>query len=71
MEPTEDPKLVMALQLLAVLLNRSGGETVISQEEFDSFEGVEVRARHISNQHLELKLEEECPGCEVCGGPTS
>ena len=70
-EDHKDPKLEMALQLLAVLLNRAGGETVISQEEFDSFEGVQVQARHLGRDHLKIQLEEECDGCDICGGPTS
>lgn len=68
-EDRPDPKLDMALQLLAVLLNRSGGEVFISQEEFDEFEGVQVKARQLGRDHIRLQLEDEdCGSCPECGG---
>jgi hypothetical protein len=57
-------KLDVALQLLAVFVNRLGGEAVISQKEYDLMEGEVLLAKHLTPEHLLLRLP-ECD-CEEC-----
>jgi hypothetical protein len=57
-------KLDVALQLLAVFVNRLGGEVVISQKEYEMMEGVQLLAKHLTPEHLLLRLP-ECD-CEEC-----
>lgn len=59
----------MALQLLAVFIRRFGGEAVISAREFALVEGLPVYARHITPEHLRLRLVEEHELCDDCGEP--
>ncbi len=47
------------LRLLAVFVQRFGGEVVITQNEFEMLEGVEVFAAQITPEHLRLRLYDE------------
>ena len=47
------------LQLLAVFVHRFGGEVLISAREFGMAEGAEILARHVTPEHLMLRLEDE------------
>lgn len=47
------------LQLLAVLLDRVGGEIVISRKEFEMFEGTAVVGRYIAKDYVAFRLAEE------------
>lgn len=44
------------LRLLAVFIHRSGGETVISETEFDFLEGAEVVGFVIEEGYLRLRV---------------
>jgi hypothetical protein len=46
----------MLLRLLAVFVQRFGGEVVIAKNEFDMLEGVEVFANQTTPEHLRLRL---------------
>jgi hypothetical protein len=47
------------LQILAVLIRRLGGETVISRAEFEEFEGVPVTGCLIAKGYVRFRLGEE------------
>ena len=51
-------KLQVALQLLAVLVERLGGEVLIERREFEMFEGVSVVGRDYST-HMIMRLGDE------------
>ena len=56
--PKED-QLDTLLQILAVLIDRVGGEVVISRAEFEAFEGVPVVGRSIARDYVRFRLAEE------------
>jgi hypothetical protein len=62
-EVTPEVKIDQLLQLLAVLVERLGGEVVISRKEFTMLEGVLVLGRHLSPEYVALRLaiEDEQP----------
>jgi len=43
-------------KLLAVLIDRFDGEVLISMREFAMMEGVDIRARYVTSEHLRLSL---------------
>lgn len=47
------------LRLVAVFIQRFGGEVVITQNEFEMLEGVGVFAAQITPEHLRLRLYDE------------
>jgi hypothetical protein len=47
------------LRLVAIFVQRFGGEVVISQNEFEMLEGVGVFGAQITPEHLRLRLYEE------------
>jgi hypothetical protein len=47
------------LRLLAVFVQRFGGEVVITQREFEMLEGVAVFAAQVTPEHLRLRLYDE------------
>ena len=49
-------------QIIAVLLQKLGGEATISQREFDMMEGFPIMGSHPTPDKLKLRLQEEC--CE-------
>lgn len=44
------------VQILAVLIDRLGGEVVVSKKEFDTYEGIDVVGRNLSSDHMLLRL---------------
>ena len=44
------------VQILAVLIDRLGGEVVVSRREFDMYGGVSVLGRNLSSDHMLLRL---------------
>lgn len=56
----DDPQSVdTLLQILACLLDRLGGEAVISRAEFEMYEGVPVVGRNISKDYVVFRLADE------------
>jgi hypothetical protein len=55
------------LQVVAVLLRRLGGETIISQREFEMVEGLPVFGNSLLPEHLRLYLVERPEICDGCG----
>ena len=55
----QEAKIESLLQILAVLLDKLGGEVVISRREFEMLEGVPVVGRHISPEYVVFRLAEE------------
>jgi hypothetical protein len=47
------------LRLLAVFIQRFGGEVFISRDEFEMLEGVEVFAQQITPEDLRLRLYDD------------
>jgi hypothetical protein len=47
------------LQVIAVLIERLGGEVVIGQEEFACFDGVQVLGRNLSSGYVRFRLSED------------
>lgn len=47
------------LQIVAVLLDKMGGEVIISRRDFEMLEGVPVVGRHISKDYVVFRLAEE------------
>ncbi len=54
-----EAQLESLLTLLAILLDRVGGELVISRRDFEMFDGVPVVGRYISKDYVMLRLAEE------------
>jgi hypothetical protein len=52
------------LQLLAIFINRSGGEVIITRQEFDMVEGVEVFGRSLTPDILRLRVYGSGEGCD-------
>lgn len=52
-------KLEMALQLLAVFVHRFGGDLVISKNEFEMVEGLDIFATQLTPGHLRLRFLDE------------
>jgi hypothetical protein len=44
------------VQILAVLIDRLGGEVVVSKREFDMYEDVPVLGKNISSDYTVLRL---------------
>lgn len=63
--PTE-AKLDELLQLLALLINRLGGEIVIGRHEFTEFDGVKVVGRNLTSGYVLFRLDEEDEEIGVC-----
>jgi hypothetical protein len=57
-DPAQEP-LDTLLQVLAVLIDRAGGEVVISRTEFEAFEDVPVVGRLIARDYVRFRLAEE------------
>lgn len=55
-DPTPEAKLDQLLQLLAVLIERLGGEVIVSRTEFSMFEDVPVVGRSLSRDYVLLRL---------------
>jgi hypothetical protein len=47
------------LQIVAVLLDKMGGEVIISRRDFEMLEGVPVIGRYISKDYVVFRLAEE------------
>jgi hypothetical protein len=47
------------LQIVAVLLDKMGGEVIISRRDFEMLEGVPVVGHHISKDYVVFRLAEE------------
>lgn len=66
--PTESEKINKLVQLLAVLVERLGGEVVIDEMEFEVFEDAEVLVRNLTSGYILLKVVDDelstCPACE-------
>lgn len=56
---TQEMREDVLLQLLAVFVNRFGGEVMISAREFGAVEGCLLLAKHVTPEHLRLRLGEE------------
>lgn len=57
----DEVKLACALQLLAVLIGRQGGEVLIDRKEFESFEDCPVVGRDYGT-HVVIRVGEEEEG---------
>lgn len=44
------------IQVLAVLVDRLGGEVLIKKKEFDAYEGIPVLLRNISSDYILLRI---------------
>lgn len=55
----QEAQLDTLLQILAVLIDRMGGEVVISRAEFEAFEKVPVVGRAIAKDYVRFRLAEE------------
>lgn len=47
------------VQVIAVLIDRMGGEVVIGQEEFAAYDGVQILGRNLSSGYVRFRLAEE------------
>lgn len=54
-----EAKINQLLQLLALLIERLGGEVVVSHQEFSMFEDVPVVGRKLSPNYVVLRLGDE------------
>jgi hypothetical protein len=57
-----EAKIESLLQLLAVLLDKLGGEVVISRRDIEMLEGVQVVGHAISKDYVVFRLAEEDEG---------
>lgn len=57
-DPAQEP-LDTLLQILAVLIDRAGGEVVINRAEFEAYEDVPVVGRAIAKDYVRFRLAEE------------
>jgi len=55
----QEAKIESLLQIIAVLLDKMGGEIVISRREFEMLEGVPVVGRYISKDYVVFRLAAE------------
>ena len=55
----QEARIETLLQLLAVLLDKLGGEVIISRRDFEIVEGLPVVGRHISKDYVVLRIAEE------------
>lgn len=55
----QEAKVESLLQLLAVLLDKLGGEIVISRRDFEMVEGLPVVGRYISKDYVLFRLVED------------
>lgn len=56
---TPDSKVEALLQIIAVLLDRLGGEAVINYKEYVMYEGIPVVQRSLTNGYIVLRLGDE------------
>ena len=54
-----DNQIENLIQIVAVLLDRVGGEIVISRKDFEMYEGVPVVGRQIGKGYIMLRLADE------------
>jgi hypothetical protein len=47
------------LRLVAIFVQRFGGEVVVTKNEFEMLEGVAVFAQQVTPEHLRLRLYDE------------
>jgi hypothetical protein len=57
--PQEDSKINTLLQIIAVLLDRIGGEVVINSKEYSMYEDVPVMARTLAGGYTLLRIGDE------------
>jgi hypothetical protein len=50
------PEIDTLLQVLAVLVDRLGGEVVIGKNDFDAYAGVPVLLRNLSSSYILLRI---------------
>lgn len=55
----QEAKIESLLQIVAVLLDKMGGEVIISRRDFEMLEGVPVVGRYISKDYVVFRLAEE------------
>ena len=52
----QEAKIDSLLQTLSVLIGRMGGEVSISEEEYETYRGVEIRCRTLSPDYVVIYL---------------
>ena len=55
----QEAKIESLLQMLAVLIDRLGGEVLISHKEYSMYEGVSVVARNLTSGYVVMRLGDE------------
>ncbi len=58
-ETPQEVKIDALLQMVACLIDRLGGEVVISQKEYSMYEGVPVVGRNLTSGYVAFRLGDE------------
>lgn len=59
LETPQEAKINALLQVVACLIDRLGGEVVISQKEYSMYEDVPVVGRNLTSGYVALRLGDE------------